>query len=65
VSDPRLYHEDQRDKPVNLERVLRRQSVYYQVGVRWLPAREDVSPGAEELLEDVSKQRSEGRDREK
>jgi hypothetical protein len=32
--------------------------------VRWPPACEDVSPGAEErpLLEDVTKQRSEGRD---
>jgi hypothetical protein len=32
--------------------------------VRWPPACEDVSPGAEErpLLEDVTKQRSEDRD---
>jgi hypothetical protein len=34
------------------------------VGVRWLPACEDVSPGAEEhpLLEDTTKQHSEGHD---
>jgi hypothetical protein len=32
--------------------------------VRWTPACEDVSPGAEEcpLLEDITKQRSEDRD---
>jgi hypothetical protein len=47
-------------------RVLRRQLEEYEVGVTWPPACEDVSPGAEErsLLEDVSRQRSEDRDRE-
>jgi hypothetical protein len=36
----------------------------YEVGVRWPPACEDVSPGAKErpLLEAVTKQRSEDRD---
>jgi hypothetical protein len=36
-----------------------------EVGVRWLPLSKDVSPGAKEhpLLEDVTKQRSEDRDR--
>jgi hypothetical protein len=46
------------------ERVLRRQLEEWEVCVRWSPACEDVSPGAEErsLLEDVTKQRSEDRD---
>jgi hypothetical protein len=43
--------------------VLRRQLEGWEVGVRWLPACEDVIPGAEErpLLEDVTKQRNEHR----
>jgi hypothetical protein len=45
-------------------RALRRQVEEQEVGVRWPPACEDVSPGAEErpLLENVTKQRSEDRD---
>jgi hypothetical protein len=52
-SMPRLYNET----------VLRQQSEEWEVGVRWPPACEDVSPGAEErpLLEAVTKQRSEDR----
>jgi hypothetical protein len=44
--------------------VFRWQSEEYADGVRWPPASEDVSPGAEEhpLPEDVAKQRSEDRD---
>jgi hypothetical protein len=51
-SVPRLYNEDQ----LPLEEL--------EVGVRWPPACENLSPGAEQrpLLEDVTKQRSEGRD---
>jgi hypothetical protein len=46
------------------KRVLRRQLEDYEVGVRWPPACEDVSPEAEErpLLEDVTKQHGEFRD---
>jgi hypothetical protein len=44
--------------------VSRRQLEEYDIGVRWPPVCEDVSPGAEEspLLEDVTQQRSEDRD---
>jgi hypothetical protein len=40
------------------ERVLRQQLEEYEVGVRWLPACEEVSPEAEEhpLLEAITKQ---------
>jgi hypothetical protein len=45
-------------------RVLRRQLERQQIGVRWPPACEDVSPRTENrpLLEDITKQRSEDRD---
>jgi hypothetical protein len=51
---------------VKYGRVLRRQLEEQEVGVRSPPACEDVSPRAEDrlLLEDVTKQRSEDRDRE-
>jgi hypothetical protein len=45
---------------------MRRQLEQQEAGVRWPPDCEGVNPGAEErtLLEDVTKQLSEDRDRE-
>jgi hypothetical protein len=60
-SMPGLYNEDQ----LSLwEGVLRWQLEEYDSGTRWLPACKDLSMGAEDhpLLEDVTKQHSEGGD---
>jgi hypothetical protein len=48
------------DRPI----VLRRQSEEYEADVRWPPACEDASTGAEDraLLEDVTKQRNKDSD---
>jgi hypothetical protein len=56
---PRLYKEEHMSLRESAEAAVRR--VGY---VRWPPACEDVSPGAEDrpFLEDVTKQSSEGRD---
>jgi hypothetical protein len=51
-------------KKDKLPTILRRQLEEYEVGVRWPPACEDVSPGAKErpLLQGVTNRRSEDRD---
>jgi hypothetical protein len=56
--------QSQCDFDFDYETVQRRQLEKLEVGVRWPPAWEDLSPGAKErpLLEDVTKQRREDRD---
>jgi hypothetical protein len=60
-SVPSLYNEHLVSLPVSRESVLRRQ-LEEEIGVRWPPACEDVSPGAGERppLEDVTKRNTEG-----
>jgi hypothetical protein len=61
-SMPRLYNEDELPLQHSLEAAVRRVGGW----LKWPPAFEDVSPGTEErpLLEDVTKQLSDGHDRE-